>query len=98
MSKAIDTAFTKLMSVKTAASKFSASAADGNRIIPPKTKDKGEGHSHRTREGQPQERERELPITWAHVWLRWRVKTAALARDRIEFIQFDVPTNIWFAR
>ena len=40
MSKAIDTAFTKLMSVKTAASKFSASAADGNRIIPPKTKDK----------------------------------------------------------
>lgn len=36
MSKAIDTAFTKLMSVKTAASKFSASAADSNRIIPSK--------------------------------------------------------------
>jgi len=40
MSKAIDTAFTKLISVKTAASKFSVLAADSNRIIPSKRRTK----------------------------------------------------------
>jgi len=39
MSKAIDAAFTKLKGVKNAASKFSASAAEGNRIMPSPTKD-----------------------------------------------------------
>lgn len=39
MSKAIDTAFTKLKGIKNAASKFSASAAEGNRIVPSRTKD-----------------------------------------------------------
>ena len=39
MSKAIDTACTKSKSIKNAASKFSALAAEGNRIIPSKTKD-----------------------------------------------------------
>jgi len=40
MSKVIDIAFIKLMSVKIAASKFSASAANGNRIIPSKRRTK----------------------------------------------------------
>lgn len=39
MSKAIDAAFTKLKDVKNAASKFSASAVEGNRIMPSRTKD-----------------------------------------------------------
>ena len=39
MSKAIDTAFAKLKTMNNAASKFSASAAEGNRILPSKTKD-----------------------------------------------------------
>ena len=39
MSKAIDAAITKFKGVKNAASKFSASAAEGNRIIPSRTKD-----------------------------------------------------------
>ena len=39
MSKAIDAAFAKLKNVKNAASKFSASAAEGNRILPSRTKD-----------------------------------------------------------
>lgn len=39
MSKAIDAAFTKFRGVKNAASKFSASAAEGNRIMPSPTKD-----------------------------------------------------------
>ena len=39
MSKALDTAFTKLKSITNAASKFSATAAEGNRIVPSRTKD-----------------------------------------------------------
>ncbi len=39
MSKAIEVAFIKLGGVKNAASKFSASAAEGNRIMPSLTKD-----------------------------------------------------------
>lgn len=39
MSKAIDAAFTKLAAITKAASKFSASAAEGSRIIPSRTKD-----------------------------------------------------------
>ena len=39
MSKALDTAFTKMKNITNAASKFSASAVQGDRIIPSKTKD-----------------------------------------------------------
>lgn len=39
MSKAIDSAITKFKISKNAASKFTASAAPGNRIVPSKTKD-----------------------------------------------------------
>ena len=39
MSKAIDVASVKLKSIKNTASKFSASAADGSRIIPSLTED-----------------------------------------------------------
>lgn len=98
MFKVIDIAFIKLMNVEIATFKFSISAANDNRIILFKTKNKDEKHSHWTQEEQSQEWEKELSITWVHVWLRWRVKTVVLARDRIKFIQFDVFINIWFAR
>lgn len=39
MSKAIDAAFTKMKNIKNVASKFSASAAEGTRILPSKVKD-----------------------------------------------------------
>ena len=39
MSKAIEASLTKLKGIKNAASKFSASAAEGSRIIPSRTKD-----------------------------------------------------------
>lgn len=39
MSKAISAAFTKLKGINNLASKFSASAVEGNRIVPSRTKD-----------------------------------------------------------